>query len=1280
MKRSTLATLTLLLLVTVAVAQNPTGRLLGTVSDPSGVIPGATIVVTDNNTGKERTAIANDDGSFNVPQLEAGTYTVRISASGHKTFTATDVKIDVGREYSMNPTLEVGDINETITVTAGADVINATNGEISNTVSPRQIQELPLNGRDPLNLIQLQAGVASNGQTNTSINGQRPALTNITRDGINVQDNFIRESASDFSPQRQTVDQISEFTVTTSNAGADQGYGASQVQQVTPRGTSDFHGAVYEYNRNDYFGANNFFNNATGVERPRLNRNQFGGRLSGPMPLPRFGEGGPALIRNKAFFFANYEGLQLPVGSVRTRTILTPNARQGVFTYNAACTNTASNPCPAGITPGQLVTVNLLDPRFGTGITSIDPVIQSRIISQLPAQGNAAGGDSRNTTGFRFNQAADQNRNQFTTRLDFDVNERNSFNFVLSYSRENNLRPQTDTIGGSGTPTAAGFGATPVFSGTLNSDFYVGAYRMTPSANFTNEVRGGYFKYDSLIVRNDTLPPFLIGIPGPIINSPEVGAENQGRTVKTYNIQDNAQYQWGNHSLRFGGVAQFFRVDSSAGFSTIPTYGLGTDLTRQITAAQFTDPSLFPGGVPTNQRGTANSLLALYGGLITSASQTFNAEQGAGFQAGAPARNVLAYENVGLYFADQWRVSPQLTLNLGVRYDLFTPIRDVNGSLLEIVIPQGSTPIQALRNPNGTFNFVGGNAGDNKLFKTDWNNFAPVLSFAYAPQFKNRFLNSIFPGEGRTVIRGGYSIAYVNDEYLKGSTSATSNQGLSVSSSVNFQTAQSFSNLPAIPVPQLQVPRTFAQNNTSSFGFAYLVNPDIKVPFSQQYNFGIQRELGWQTALEVRYVGGKSNNLTNIVDYNQIDIFNNGFLADFQRARQNLLLVNQRRQQIINSGLTGNALTAALAPFPVSAAFNTNLAGSQQLTTFNNLGTGFGSTIPGVLNLGGVTGAILNNTPGQLAQIYIQNGLTGKVPFQPNPNIGSTFLLDNNSRYDYNSLQVELRRRFADGLYFQANYTFSKVLADASGLGQLRFEPRLDNNNPEIEYARADYDQTHRFNFNGIYELPFGRGKRFFKDASGWTDRLLGGWQLASILQVGSGNPITITDARGVLNLAFFSGRNTPFTNLNREQLKDLFGLFERNGVFYYINPDVLQISTTASGTISRAALGSIDPLTGTEQTFPGQVFFLTPAGGIGNTPRAIGTAPIYVNVDASLIKNIRIRENFRAQLRVEAFNLLNRANFDVDRLTQDISSNTFGQISNTFSPRVIQLAVRIEF
>ncbi|MGH9903422.1 MAG: carboxypeptidase regulatory-like domain-containing protein, partial [Pyrinomonadaceae bacterium] len=265
MRRFISATLALWMFALPALAQgSSTGRLVGTVSGPDGAIAGATITIIDNQTKRERTVVASDEGTFAVPQLDAGTYTVTVTAAGFKTFTAADVKIDVGREYSFTPTLELGQISETVIVTAGADILNATSAELSSTVSPRQIQELPLDGRNPLALIQLQPGVASNGATNTSINGQRPTATSITRDGINVQDQFIRESASDFSPQRSTTDNISEFTVTTSNGGAELGSGASHVQQVTQRGTSAFHGAGFIYNRNDYFGANEFFNNAAG--------------------------------------------------------------------------------------------------------------------------------------------------------------------------------------------------------------------------------------------------------------------------------------------------------------------------------------------------------------------------------------------------------------------------------------------------------------------------------------------------------------------------------------------------------------------------------------------------------------------------------------------------------------------------------------------------------------------------------------------------------------------------------------------------------------------------------------------------------------------------------------------------------------------------------------------------------------------------------------------------------------------------------------------------------
>ena len=602
--------------------------------------------------------------------------------------------------------------------------------------------DLPLNGRDPLNLIQLQAGVASNGQTATAINGQRPSATNITLDGVNVQDQYIRESASGFSPTNATVDTIAEFTVTTSNAAAQQGYGASQVQQATPRGQRDFHGALFAYNRNDYFSANEFFNNAMGTPRPRLNRNQFGGRVGGPLPLPGFGEGGPAVVRDKGFFFFVYEGLRQPLGSPRRRTILTPSARQGVFTYTAACTNTGNNRCPAGISPGQLVSVNILDARFG--VTQIDPVIQSRILNNLPAAGNATGGDARNTTGFVFNQRADTERNQISSRFDVDVNDHNSVNFIYRRTRGETLRPDFEDPNRNG--FGSGFGELPVVSNTSDSDFWRAAYSATPSGRFSNEAFVGYSASSPQFVRNSDPPAFLINVP--LISNPEVPNLNQGRTSKTYTIQDNAQYFFGDHSLRFGGGVQIIRINSYAAFNTVPSLTLGTFAGAQITAAQFADPTLFPGGVPSNQQATANSLLALLGGLVTSASQTFNATQ-SGFEPGAAARNIVAFENYAFYFADQWRVRPQLTLNLGLRYEIFTPLRDVNQALLEVVIPPGSTPIEALLNPNSTLDFLGQNAGGgNRLFKTDWNNFAPNVSVAYTPQFRNRLLGAVLGADG----------------------------------------------------------------------------------------------------------------------------------------------------------------------------------------------------------------------------------------------------------------------------------------------------------------------------------------------------------------------------------------------------------------------------------------------------------------------------------------------------------------------------------------------------
>ncbi|MBK7601706.1 MAG: hypothetical protein IPJ07_25530 [Acidobacteria bacterium] len=372
--------------------------------------------------------------------MEVGTYTVKVSSAGFKTFSATELKIDIDAVFASGSSRSWKH-SESVTVTAGVDVLNATTGELSNTVSTKQIIELPLNGRNPLNLIALQPGVSSNGAQNTSINGLRTSFTNITRDGLNVQDGFIRSNATDFSPNRPSVDNTGEFTITTSNSGADQNGGA-QVRQVTPRGESKYHGSAFMFNRASAFASNNFFNNRNNVPIAFLNRNNFGGKVLGPMALPRFGQGGKSWIKDKGFFFFSYEGLRTRQQTLQTRTILLPQARTGVFTYNDNA--------------GVRRTANLFSLLpAGSGITGIDPTIQTRFLNNLPTVGNRTDvGDQINTTGLSFNQQSNTTRNVYTTRLDYDISEKHSLNGIYDYNKEANNRPDVDG--------AQGFGTKPV--------------------------------------------------------------------------------------------------------------------------------------------------------------------------------------------------------------------------------------------------------------------------------------------------------------------------------------------------------------------------------------------------------------------------------------------------------------------------------------------------------------------------------------------------------------------------------------------------------------------------------------------------------------------------------------------------------------------------------------------------------------------------------------------------------------------------------------------------
>ena len=1205
-----------------AVAQAPSGSLIGTVVDASNAaVAGATVEVTDNATNRTRNVETNTQGTFTVPQLEFGTYTVKVTAPGFKTYSATELKIDVGKEYSLAVVLEPGGVQETVTVVAGSDVINSTSGELNNTVGARQIRELPLNGRDPLALISLQPGTSSNGATNTTINGQQSSFTNITRDGINIQDNFIRANATDFVPDRPNVDDVSEFTVTTQNAGAEKGYGSSQVELVTPRGAQDFHGVLFLYNRNSKFAANEFFNNLNGVERPFLNRNQFGGSFSGPLPLPRFGEGGPALYRDKAYFFGSYEGFRLRQSTTTTRTILLPSARQGLFTYVDA----------AGVTRQ----INVLNTA---GVTA-DPLIASRILANTPATGNNPGaGDELNTTGFSFSQAQNVDRDKYTFRFDVEPSSRQSYSLIINRGTETNLRPDADN---------GGFNRIPFGFQGADRQSVVGAWSFSPTPTFTNELRGGWLF--SLPIFDRTAEPTDFFLILPLVDSPESTFQRQGRDTHQYTVNDNATWARGNHTIKFGAQAQFFRLEPfgppSFANSSIPTLTIGQGpATPSLLASQF------PGGISATQLANANNLLALLGGFINSAEVTFNAiNPTSGFVQGATNVRNLDFENYAAYVSDSWRATRNLTLNFGLRYELFSPIREADRLALEPVIPQGSNPAAALLNPNGTYDFVGTNAGGKNFFRWDKNNFAPVFSFAWSPTFKNRMLGSVFPGEGRTVIRGGYRISYVNDEFVRGADNALSgNEGLTQTVALTNLDLRANAGSPTFETPPFEVPRSFALNNelAGNFGTVFGIDPNLKVPLTQEWNFGIQREIGFQTAVEIRYVGGKSDNLLRAFDLNQVNIFNQGFLADFERARRNLANF-------------GN---------PACTTATSATTGCEVLTVFPQIEAG------GLLGNGTIRSLISSGQPAQLAFIYVANFFGGSSElFLPNPSTGVADLLQNGAKYRYHSLQTEIRRRFAKGLELQANYTFQKTLTNTGGVGQTNFDPLLDINQPQLEYQRADYDASHVFNFNGIYELPFGRGKHWL-NSGGLSNQIFGGWTLTSIVRVSSGAPFSILDTRGTLNRTNRSARQTANSSLSNQEIRDLVGIFRTPDGVFFINPSVINTTGRASEGIGTTP-------------FSGQAFFNAPPGLTGNLERNFLNGPWYINWDAGLIKNFAITERMRFQIRAEAFNVLNRANFFIGNVSFtpsgtsfNINSTSFGRINTTFDPRIIQFVGRFEF
>jgi hypothetical protein len=1216
MNRFMLAIMMTALLAVSVFAQATGGRLSGTVSGPDGVLPGATVVVTDTKTNREFTAVTDKQGSFLIPQLEIGNYAVKITATGFKTYSTT-VKVNVGQEYSLPAELEIGGVSETVTVTGGQDIVNSTNAQLGSTVSERQINDLPLNGRNPLSLILLQAGTSSNPSQGTSINGFRTSSSNIVQDGINVQDNFIRSNATDFSPGRASVGNVEEFTVIT-QAGADRGFGGPQIELATPRGQNRFSGEAFAFNRNSEFASRGFFNNGL---VPFINQNQFGGKLKGP------------IVKDKLFFFGYYEGLRRRQNTTQLNTVLTPTARAGVFRYidNAGVTQTIGNIFSVGA---------------GTNApTAINTAIVSRFLQNLPAGNSTETGDGINTTGYRFSQKSPTDRNQGTGRIDWDFNSKNNINGIYDYSKEANLRADIDNS----------FNLIPTVTQPALNKRLALSWTNYDLGGVVNQLRGGFFFSDPFFKRTQAAPSSFV-TPN-VITNPEVQFLDQGRSTKTFNIQDTADYIWGSHNFRFGGSLQVIDIEAVNDAGIVPVYGIGVNLnTPQISAANFANTALFPGGISNNQRTTANAIYGLLGGIVGTGTQSFNVtSQTSGYVPGATQSRQFRQKTLAFFFNDQWKVKSNFTLTLGLRYDLYGSLKSKNGLFFEPEITDIDNPVASILNPNGRYQFIGGNASArNRFFKTDTNNFAPVINFAYSPNFGGTVGKFLFGGEGKTVIRGGFRFSYVNDEAVRSPDSSLGgNAGLNTAVSALNGTSPSLNDRLGSPLAPIVTPvfngsRTFADNNSPSFnrfGTVFAVDPNIQTPRVSEWNVGYSREIGYNIGIEFRYVGSYSNNLWRAIDYNQVIIGSNGFLADFNRARANFQL-------------TGNAACTT--------------AGCQTLTVFPNLASG------GLLTNATVTNNLVLGQPADLALVYVQNGLTGTVNFLPNANTGVADLLQGDAVTKYNSFQTEVRRRFSNGFDLQANYSFSKNLTNSVGTGQTRFEPLLDIANPGLENSRADFDQTHIFNLNLNYELPFGKGKKFL-NTGGIVNAIFGGWQSSNIIRWASGAPITITDARGTLNRVGRSARQTALTSLSKAELKKLAGVFKTpNGVFF-LDPSVLGRNpdgTLKAGSTGRGANGF------GSTAFSGQVFFNNAPGQTSGLERAIFNGPTTFNWDMSLIKSFRITENAKFRIQADGFNLLNNVNFTPGQLL-DVNGANFGRITTALggdSNRVFQFAARFIF
>jgi len=1308
--------LLLVLAVAPVYAQVVTGTIAGTVTDESGaVIPGAKIVAVDLASAIQYTAVSGGNGSYEIPDLPFGVFKVTVTAPKYNTVVFQEVKVDASKTSTANPKMSLAKGSTVIEVSELQSDVDTTTAEVKNTIDRRQLMDLPLPTRNPLDLVNTMAGMthilngATAGTADTYVNGLRPSATNITQDGINVADNTVKTS-SFFAISSPTVEGTGEFSVSTNGSGTDGGYGAVQVNLSTARGTKDFHGALYWYQRTSYLNADTFFNKASHLPTPFLLQNRIGYQVSGPIFIPHVYDG-----RKKTFFFNSLELYRQPISNPVTSAVYTQSALTGLMSYHASCgsASTSIPTCPAGVTNGQLMpAINLLSIP-GVPYAALDPASINFYTKYVPAPNTDAGcsGDSLNVRCFTYNLGGAANQNRYVARLDHYITPNESIE--ADYNQANFLTLQ-DFLNANVSP----FPTSPGGGQASKRQVFAWALHSVLGNNKTNEIRAGIQRAPvTFVTGTDFSQSGGVGLSYPgVITNPEtiINGIPQGRDTVVWSIADNFSWVKRGHNLRFGG--EYRDINANSYLNSLVTPLVQEGLSGALTQGSGLTASKFPGGITNNDLTTANTVYQGITGLIGSVTQGFNyTSPSSGFVAGAIQDYKPEQKFLSFYGQDSFKLLSNLTVNYGVRWEyqgvfhdraglITAPTGGLTGLFGSAGVGNFTTPVTATAVTDTTLTPVAGG-----LYNPDRNNFAPYLGFAWDP-FKN----------GKTSVRGGFAFHFIEDGFtaltpaITGQTGYFFTSGNSIPSAPTSACSAAYTGGTA-PCPaqfgigtqptavqpaNLVFPTSMLGvfNSTSSFASANFFSPNLVTPYVMEWNFGIQREVGKKVTVEARYVGNHSTQLYRAVNINQLNYLTNPFscascglggaaastanlLTDFLTAQNNLniCLANPASSatpcgstSFANKGLSAPGL-GTQKDMPIFDVMFGGPAGSNftNATFISNLQTNSLFTLANTLRTS-ANGTLKANRALFPANFYV-----------PNESLNAANYVGNGSWSTYHALELVVQRRFSHGLQFQANYTMSKVLTDARAASN-QTEAQVYQNilTPSLDKYRAAFDITHNVNINLLYQLPFGKGQRWFGNAGTAMNMVVGGWNIQGVTHLASGAPYQILSGRATAGIN--QSEPVVLQNMTAAQFAAQLGVFKTpNGVFF-INPasGLITITGTSFGGASAPVICSAG------QTTP--CFSIPAPGAYGNTSFNEWNGPGYFDQDLSMIKRIplpHLGEGRNLEIRLEAFNAFNHTNFVAPSATS-LTSTNFGQLTTTADPvrgggepgRIVQWAIRINF